>query len=130
MSSYPGLRGPHRPENASHRMPLNKKVTRDFSILVSVLGIDENDLLDYLNWCLLEHLVSEMAQNKEWLASIKSKPDRLAKFKKKVEYRTRLRWDSENIQKLYDRVIQATEKHYRRPITYEELLRLLINSPL
>jgi 5-methylcytosine-specific restriction endonuclease McrA len=111
-------------------MPPSKKVTRNFSILISMLGINESDLLDYLNWCLLEHLVTEIAQNKEWLTRIKSEPDRLAKFKKKVEDRTRLLWDSENISILYERVVQATEKYYRRPITYEELLRLLINSPL
>ena len=111
-------------------MSLSNKAAKNFSILVSVLGIDENDLLDYLNWCLLEHLVSELAQDSEWLASIRTEPDRLARFKQKVEHRTGLRWDSDNIQKLYERVIQATEKHHRRPITYEELLRLLINSPL
>jgi len=111
-------------------MPSQKKVARDFTVLVSMLGIDENDLLDYLNWCLHEHLVHELSQDGQWLVSIKAEPDRLAKFKKKVEHRTGLVWDLEHLQKVYERVIQTTEKHYKQPITYEELLRLLINSPL
>jgi len=94
------------------------------------LGIDENDLLDYLNWCLLEHLVHELSLDKQWLASIKAEPDRLAQVKRKVEQRTRAVWDLPNLQKLYERVVQTTERHYRQPITYEVLLRLLINSPL
>jgi len=111
-------------------MKLNKTVVRDFSILVHGLGIDENDLLDYLNWCLLEHLVSTFSQDKEWIAGLKSVPDGVAQFKSAIEKRTRLKWDVENTTKLFERVVQATEKHYRKPITYEELIRLLINSPL
>lgn len=111
-------------------MKLNKTVVRDFSILVSGLGIDENDLLDYLNWCLLEHLVATFSEDKVWIDKLKSAPDGMAQFKDAIEKRTRLKWDVENTSKLYDRVIQATEKHYRKPITYEELIRLLINSPL
>jgi 5-methylcytosine-specific restriction endonuclease McrA len=105
-------------------------VTKDFSVLVHGLGIDENDLLDYLNWCLLEHLVSMFSSNKEWVKKLRLDSDGMAQFKNKVEERTRLKWDVENIAKLYNRVIQASEKHYRQQITYEELLRLLINTPL
>jgi HNH endonuclease len=111
-------------------MKLNKRVVRDFSVLVYGLGIDENDLLDYLNWCLLEHLVSTFSENKEWIAILKTAPNGMAQFKQAIEKRTRMKWDIENTDKLYERVIQATEKHYRKPITYEELIRLLINSPL
>lgn len=111
-------------------MKPSKTVARDFSILVYGLGIDENDLLDYLNWCLLEHLVATFSEDKSWIANLKSAPDGMAKFKEAVENRTRMKWDVENIERLYDRVIQATEKHYRKSITYEELMRLLINSPL
>ena len=109
---------------------LNHSVTNHFSVLVHALGIDQNDLLDYLNWCLLEHLVATFASNKNWIAKLRIDKDGMAQFKKEVEHRTRLKWDVENIAKLYHRVLQANEKHYRKPITYEELLRLLINSPL
>ncbi len=111
-------------------MKLSKTVTRDFSILVHALGIDESDLLDYLNWCLLEHLVATFSDNKQWITKLKSANDGMKQFKEAVEKRTRMKWDVDNIEKLYDRVKQATEKHYRKTITYEELLRLLINSPL
>ena len=108
----------------------NKTIARDFSVLIRALGIDENDLLDYLNWCLLEHLVATFLEEKTWIRSLSSIPNGLAQFKAVVEERTRLRWDVENVSKLYDRVVKATQKHYRKPITYEELIRLLINSPL
>ena len=81
-------------------MKLNKTVVRDFSILVGGLGIDENDLLDYLNWCLLEHLVATFSEDKLWIAKLKSAPDGMAKFKDAIEERTRLKWDVENTTKL------------------------------
>jgi len=109
---------------------LNQTVTKNFAILVNALGIDENDLLGYLNWCLLEHLVTIFSLHQEWIKKLRLARDGMAQFKNEVEKRTRLRWDVENLAKLYNRVIQACEKHYRKPITYEELLRLLINSPL
>ncbi len=112
------------------KMKPSKAVARDFSILIYGLGIDESDLLDYLNWCLLEHLVATFSESREWIAKLKSAPNGMAQFKEAVEKRTRMKWDVENTGKLYERVIQATEKHYRKPITYEELIRLLINSPL
>lgn len=111
-------------------MKLAKTVARDFAVLVYALGIDESDLLDYLNWCLLQHLVSAFSENKEWITKLRSAHDGLAQFKEAVERRTRMKWDVENTDKLYERVVQATEKHYRKPIAYEELIRLLINSPL
>lgn len=109
---------------------VKQAVSKDFSTLVHGLGIDEIDLLDYLNWCLLEHLVSMFSADKEWVNKLRLANDGMAQFKYTVEKRTRLKWDVENISKLYNRVIQASEKHYRQQITYEELLRLLINTPL
>jgi len=109
---------------------LNQTVTKNYAVLVNALGIDENDLLDYVNWCLLEHLVTIFSLQPEWIKKLRSARDGMAQFKNEVEKRTRLRWDIENLSKLYIRVLQACEKHYRKPITYEELLRLLINSPL
>ncbi len=112
------------------KVSLNKKVFSDFTTLVHALGVDENDLMDYLNWCLLEHLVMIFSTNKEWINRLKSAKDGMAEFKKEVEIRTKLKWDVDNIIKLYDRVCKSTEAHYRQPITYEELLRLLINTPM
>src|SRR5262249_48926447 len=120
---------PHSPDKTL-KLSLNRKIAREFSILAYSLGLDQNDLLDYLNWCLLEHLVTVFSSDKAWLKDLRAAPDGMATFKKEVERRTRLKWNVENLAKLYQRVIQASEKHYRRPITYEELLRLLLNTPL
>ena len=112
------------------KVHLEKKVSADFATLVHALGVDENDLLEYLNWCLLEHLVMMFSSNKDWVNRLKSAEGGMAEFKKEVERRTKLKWTVDNIAKLYDRVRKATETHYRQPITYEELLRLLINTPM
>jgi len=47
-----------------------------------------------------------------------------------VEQRTRCKWGHDNLVTLYDRVRLSTGRHARKPIQYEELLRLLINVPL
>lgn len=112
------------------KFKVNKTHTDNFSILTSLLGIDQDSLLDYLNWTLIEHLVSDISKDKDWLIKIKSDPKAISIFKSKVEERTNCKWDNENITILYKRVISTTEKHYRQKITYEELLRLLTNSPL
>lgn len=112
------------------KLKANKHQINNFMVLTGMLGISQDSLLDYLNWCLLEHLVTEFAQEKSWIDQIKTAPNAIALFKKKVEDRTKTKWDNTNITILYDRVKAATEKHFRQPITYGELLRLLINSPL
>ena len=109
---------------------VNKLHIDRFAVLTSLLGIEQNSLLDYLNWCLLEHLVADLSQNKPWINKIKTEPNAIALFKDKVEKRTNYKWDNENITLLYERVKLTTERHFRQPITYNELLRLLVNTSL
>ncbi len=109
---------------------VNKEHIDNFSVLTSLLGINQDSLLDYLNWCLLEHIVMIFSQDKVWINEIKNNPKAISIFKEKVEKKTNSKWDNNNIIILYERVKATTEKHYRQPITYTELLRLLINSPL
>jgi hypothetical protein len=104
-------------------LSVDKANASDFVSLSSLL-------LGYMNWCLLEQFVAELGNDKSWFAEHRHKPDVIALFKAKVEQRTRAIWDHENIVLLYERVKLTTEKHFRKPITYAELLRLLINSPL
>ena len=103
---------------------------RNLQLLTDALGVDGNDLVDYLNWCLLEHLVFVFSQNKQWLDQLRAQPDAIALFRVEVERRTRLRWDAENVATLYKRVMLTTAKHFRKPTKYEDLLRLFINTPL
>jgi 5-methylcytosine-specific restriction endonuclease McrA len=103
---------------------------KTLQVLTEALGVDASDLIDYLNWCLLEHLVFVFSQDKGWLNHLRARPDAIALFRAQVEKRTRLRWDPEGIAALYKRVMLTTEKHFRKPIKYEDLLRLLINTPL
>jgi hypothetical protein len=103
---------------------------RTFQLLADALGVDGNDLVDYLSWCLLEHLVFIFSQDKQWLNGLRPRPNAIALFRAEVEKRTRLRWDPENVATLYKRVMLTTQKHYRKPTKYEDLLRLLINAPL
>jgi 5-methylcytosine-specific restriction endonuclease McrA len=109
---------------------VHKQHTENFTTLTMLLGIDQDSLLDYLNWCLLQHLVTTLSQDKQWIIKIKTDPKAISIFKESVEKRTKYKWDNDNIIELYERVKASTEKHYRQRITYEELLRLLVNSPL
>jgi len=109
---------------------INNKISDEFAKLSGLLGIDQDSLLDYLNWCLLEHLVSELANDPFWKGDDRTRPNAIAVFRSKVEQRTGAKWDNDNILALFERVKSSTEKHYRQPITYAELLRLLINSTL
>src|SRR5580700_6167972 len=92
---------------------------RAFHLLADALGIEGNDLVDYLSWCLLEHLVFVFSQDKQWLAELRARPDAIAIFRAKVEGRTRLRWDPENVATLYQQDMLTTEKHSRKPTKYE-----------
>ena len=103
---------------------------RNLQLLTDSLGVDGSDLVDHLNWCLLEHLVFVFSQDKQWLSQLRARPDAIALFRAEVERRTRLRWDPENVATLYRRVTLTMEKHFRKPIKYEDLLRLFINTPL
>jgi hypothetical protein len=85
----------------------------NFFTLTSLLGIDQDSLLNYLNWCLLEHLVSDLSQEKEYINKIKKDPKAVSIFKTMVEKRTNCKWDAENITVFYDRVKATTEKYYR-----------------
>lgn len=97
--------------------------------LSRMLGLDDNDLLEYLNWCLLEHLINELVQIVN-LKELRVKSDALSHFRKLVEDRTKTKWDIDNTKILYEKALQLSEKHYRQKITYEEILRLLINTRL
>lgn len=111
-------------------LKFDKKHAAEFVTLTSLLGISEDSLLEYMNWCLLEQLVAELASDKMWFEENRNRPDARALFKEKIQKRTGATWDTENAVLLYERVKSTTEKHYRQPVTYGELLRLLINSPL
>jgi 5-methylcytosine-specific restriction endonuclease McrA len=109
---------------------VDQTTLRNLQLLTDALGIEGTDLVDYLNWCLLEHLVFIFSENTQWLQGIRARPDALAIFRQEVEKRTRLKWDPENISVLYKRVLLTQEKYTRKAIKYEDLLRLLINTPL
>ena len=112
------------------KLKVAKENIDHFATLTLLLGVEQNSLLEFLNWCLLENLVTELSRDKEWITQNKTKPNAIALFKERVEERTKCKWDNDNTTKLYERVKSTTEKHFRQPITYQELLRLLVNSPL
>lgn len=106
-----------------------KKQIDNLNKISKMLGFNSEGLIEYLNWCLLEHLLYEIVI----LSKVKknrNKPDAISLFKECVENRTSVKWDFENIRILYEKALQASEAHYRQQITYEEFLRLLINTPL
>jgi hypothetical protein len=106
------------------------KNIKEFETLSRLLGIDADSVMDHFNWCLQEHLVSTMSNDRNWLNEIRTKPNAIALFKDRVQNRTKYIWDHANIVRLYEEVIRSIDDHYRKPISYDDLLRLFTNAEL
>lgn len=98
--------------------------------LLDSLGIDHEDFQRFTVWALAEHLVSCLSQDKRYIDELRSRPDGMKCFRAYLTNRTRRDWSPVDVEALYARVLQSTLRHYRRPITYEDLMRLLVNSKL
>lgn len=106
------------------------KNIKEFETLSRLLGIDADSVMDHFNWCLQEHFVSTMSNDRNWLNEIRTKPNAIALFKDRVQKRTNYIWDHANLVRLYEEVIRSIDDHYRKPISYDDLLRLFINADL
>ena len=75
---------------------------KEFETLSRLLGIDADSVMNHFNWCLQEHFVSAMSNDRAWLNEIRSKPNAIALFKDRVQSRTKYIWDHTNIVRLYE----------------------------
>jgi len=102
--------------------------------LLQALGIDPASYDRFVSWCLAEELVSEMARiisENRTHAEIPlwDRPDGLRRFRRLLRTFTRRDWSVGDIERLFERVKLAGDKHHRKPIQYGDLLRLLWNKP-
>src|SRR5258708_36190857 len=100
------------------------------SLLLGAIGIDLGSFERIVEWSLCEHLVSLLASLPEFDAPFFSLPDAMKKFRDVVVVRTKRRWSQHDIFALFERVKNEKGKHYRRPIAYEEYLKLVLQVPL
>lgn len=97
-------------------------------LLMDSLGIDHDDFEQFLVWALSEHLVSYLSREREMIAEFRDRLDGLKQFRSFARRKTGRQWSQRDIEALYERVKVACEPHYRKPIAYGDLLRLLFNS--
>lgn len=108
-------------------MATSRAVTH--AVLQSV-GIDCKSYDDFVAWALCEHLVASLAALPEMTPAFFSRPDAMRSFRDTLAAKTSRKWSQGDYEELYRRVRQTTQKHDRRPVTYEEYIKLLWQVPL
>lgn len=104
----------------------NDRVT----VLLQAIGIDVRSFQRVLEWALCEHLVAVLASSPELQTGFFTQQDALKQFRKILEARTKRGWTPHDLHALFDRVKSEKSAHYRKPIAYEEYLKLLWQSTL
>lgn len=99
-------------------------------ILLEALGIEPESFQRFLGWALAEHLVAALASCDETKDGFFSQLDAMKSFRGVLEHRTGRRWCHSDVEALYDRVKSERTVHSRKPIAYEEYLKLLWQVPL
>ena len=100
----------------------------EVTTLLKCIGIHPAEFNDFLISALSNQLVAVLAEDKAWINTIRKQKDALKCFQKMTVKRTGRKWSIQDIEMLYDRVLDAVDEHHRKPIRYEDLLRLLFNA--
>ncbi len=103
-------------------------MTRPIEILLQSLGIDPADYEHFLISALSQQLVFSLAQDRAWITALRKQPDGMKRFRSMLEKRTGRKWSSHDLEQLYDHSLQLAEKNFRKPIEYEDIIRLLFNT--
>lgn len=98
--------------------------------LLQALGIAPESFDRFLEWALAEHFVASLAQSEDIETDFFERPTSLKDFRDLLTRRTGRRWSEHDYNVLFQRVKDARSKHYRRPVKYEEYLKLLWQAPL
>ena len=100
------------------------------SLLLEAIGIDPRSFERVVEWSLCEHLISVLASLPEFGAALFELPDAMKRFRDVLVGRTKRRWSPHDVEALFERLKIEKGKHYRRPIAYEEYLKLILQAPL
>jgi hypothetical protein len=98
--------------------------------LLKALGIDDESFNRVLEWALCEHLISSLAGLPEIDKTYFAQPDALKQFRSLLRIRTGRDWSAHDLAALFERVKAEKSTHFRRPVPYEEYLKLLWQVPL
>jgi 5-methylcytosine-specific restriction endonuclease McrA len=105
-------------------------ITDRVSSLLRVLGIEPGSFNRVLEWTLCEHLVSSLAALPQINKTYFDQANALKQFRSLLRSRTGRNWSAHDLGALFDRVKAEKLTHFRRPVAYEEYLKLLWQVPL
>jgi 5-methylcytosine-specific restriction endonuclease McrA len=100
------------------------------SSLLKALGIEQESFNRVLEWALCEHIVSSLVGLPEIDKTYFARPDALKRFRSLLRNRTGRDWSAHDLGALFERVKAEKSTHFRRPVPYEEYLKLLWQVPL
>lgn len=98
------------------------------SVLLAGLGIDEASFARHLEWTLQENLVSDLARDPD-VQAVLDEPDGLRRFRDLLRRATGRRWSPHDYEAIFERIRADRGGHVRRPVRYEDLLRLFAEEP-
>ena len=103
-------------------------MTRSIEILLQSLGIDPVDYERFLVSALSQQLVFTLARDQNRITALCKQPDAMRRFRDILETRTSRKWSSHDVEQLYDHTVQLSTRNFRKPIEYEDIVRLLFNT--
>lgn len=99
-------------------------------VLLGAIGIAPESFHRFLEWALSEHLVMALSSMTDIDDDFFQRRDALRAFRDLLARRTHRTWSEEDLVALFDRVKLEKTQHFRKPIPYEEYLKLLWQVPL
>jgi len=99
-------------------------------VLLSAVGIAPESFHRFLEWTLSEHLVMALSNVSDIDDDFFQRQDALRAFRDVLTRRTGRTWSQGDLVALFDRVKLEKTQHFRKPIQYEEYLKLLWQVPL
>jgi 5-methylcytosine-specific restriction endonuclease McrA len=98
--------------------------------VLQAIGIDVKSYEEFVAWALCEHLAASLASLPEMTEEFFGRSDALKVFRDSVSAKTGRKWGQKDYELLFERVKLQKQTHDRKPVTYEQYVRLLWQVPL
>ncbi len=109
-------------------------LTKEFDridVLLQSIGIDVESFLSFVEWALSEQLLERLSKNETIQEKdFFTKSNALKQFRNIMRDCTSREWSVHDLELLYNAVKNKLEKHFRKPVTYGDYLKLLWTTPL
>jgi len=99
-------------------------------LLLRALGIDPSSFRRVVEWALCEHMVAALLSLPGIDSKFFDRPDAMKAFRALLQLRTGRTWSPHDLDAIFERVKMDKSTHVRRPVPYEEYLKLLWQVPL